>query len=101
MKVKQKLTEQIPHLEGLRVLLELLAFLLTHPAKVLLVKWAVVVLAFVDVVVLAFFDFLKRLEAVRATKDRLLFEPISMVEPALAHFALVLPFSAVVGVQVG
>lgn len=100
-KVKQKLTEQIPHLEGLRVLLELLAFLLAHPAKVLLVKWAVVVLALVDVVVLAFFDFLKRLEAVRATKDRLLFEPISMVEPALAHFALVLPFSAVVGVQVG
>ncbi|KZE93227.1 hypothetical protein AVP43_02976 [Geobacillus stearothermophilus] len=99
-KVKQELSKQIPHLEGLRILLKLLALLLRHPAKVGLVKRASVVLALIDVVFFAFLDFFQRLFAVRAAKDRLLGEPISVVEPALAHFALVLPFSAVIGVQV-
>ncbi|BAD75277.1 hypothetical protein GK0992 [Geobacillus kaustophilus HTA426] len=99
-KVKQELSKQIPHLEGLRILLKLLALLLGHPAKVGLVKRAIVVLALIDVVFFAFLDLFQRLFAVRAAKDRLLGEPISVVEPALAHFALVLPFSAVIGVQV-
>ncbi|KYD29006.1 hypothetical protein B4113_2629 [Geobacillus sp. B4113_201601] len=77
-----------------------LAFLLRHPAKVGLVKRAIVVLALIDVVFLALLDFFQRLFAVRTTKDRLLGESVPVVEPALAHFALVLPFSAVIGVQV-
>jgi len=51
--------------------------------------------------IFTFLDFFQRLFAVRATKDHLLGEPISVVEPALAHFAWFLPFSTIDGVQVG
>ncbi|MGG3808695.1 MULTISPECIES: hypothetical protein [Geobacillus] len=66
-------------------------FLVRHPSKVGLVKRAI----------FTFLDFFQRLFAVRATKDHLLGEPISVVEPALAHFAWFLPFSTIDGVQVG
>jgi hypothetical protein len=66
-----------------------------------LVKRVIFVLALVDIVFLALFDFFKRLEAVWAAKDRLLGESVPVIEPALAHFALVLPLSTVVGIQVG